>query len=337
MGTITNGIPEADIHYVRDYGGTRHAVYIDPYREMLFAFPTDMSNSLADAKMVDVKSYSDTGEVSEGSNEIPDDYEKTKLMRKNRSSRYRYQLAIYNIAAERAAGFPFRALADKDDTTADTEQRWLYFTLNNADGYPDSDESVRNLDVKNYRTNFYEAKPNPLDRNSFYVSHRGANQSEHANNIIKVSIVADPFATAAPDAAGGCPSGYHKVADACIPLTPNYLKFDRVYGFNGEVDALHYPSDFDVKLVKGQQLLVVNHFRDRVNWAKDQQRYSLTSKVLDQSFWRSDLNSLDYNKSYYQIAVNQNGIAMTCSFYGESVILLKMYPGEAVEEIKQIY
>lgn len=335
MGTFSN----AQLTKVRNAGSPRRALYIDPERELLLAFPTTLGfqDSTYDLKALDEKTFNDKGEESAQSNEIPDDYESDRRRRGIYLKRTTYNVIVYDIAAERAAGFPERALFDSKDPTAMRELRWLYFTLTNFDGTPDSDEGILNPHSRNYRTNFWTAKPDPYDSSSFFVSQRGAERSENANNVIKVTFTGD-VATAAPAADGTCANGGRNVGDACVPLTSDTFTFERVYGFNGEIESRHYPGDFAVETVAGQPLLVVNHFRDLSYWKSDDRYFSLAAKVLDQAVLKStETPPATHAQSYYQVALNSRGRAVSCSFYGNSVLLLDVVPGAAITVADQIY
>ncbi|MBF0441395.1 MAG: hypothetical protein HQK54_05775, partial [Oligoflexales bacterium] len=256
--------------------------------------------------------------------------------RRQVTNRYRYQFAVYNIQNEKNAGFPYKELGNLSDPVVDTELRWLYFTLLNADGTPDSADSITSPNTKNYRTNIWEAKPDPSDDNAFYISHRGDANSENANNIVRISIIGDVLAKP-QNADGTCPEYFNMVLNQCIPRTSDVMEFKRVYGFKGEVDGLHYPGDFTVDTINGQNMIIINHFRDLVYWPAAKRRFSIEAKSLDDGFWISRLESVDYKSSYYQVAVNKRGMALTCSFYGASVILMKITPGVSIETLKQIY
>ena len=317
---------------VRNYEKSRRAMYLDPTRELLFLFSTEMTTQAAtDMLSADVNTYAIDGTVTAGSNEIPDDFENSRVERRNVGNRAPYQFVVYDIAKERAASFPYRELRDKNDPTADNELRWLYFTLLNIDGSPDTDEGVRTLQSKFYRTNIWDAKPNPEDTDSFYISHRGLIQ---ANDIIKITLVGDPRPIAKGTAA--CANGYVERNGFCVPRTDAYFAFERVYGFKGEVDTLSYVGDFEVLRIKGRRILIVNHFRDLVYWKPADRRFSMVVRDLDFPSWRSELQSTDYQRSYFQVAMTPSGSALTCSYYGGSVILLKVNPGEELIEEKLV-
>lgn len=341
-GTFTEGLADGlydKMRRIRRYGQTRRAMYLDTKRELLFAFVTDMARqTFEDTRQEDKYRWDTEGNSTEVFNEVPDTFEDSKKDRSVKSipSRYIYQFVVLDVRQEVAEGLKedVHALQDEKDPTADKELRWLYFTLLNADGTPDSGGAIRISTIRDYRTNFWMVRPNPFDEDSFFLSHRGFGGLGLANNILKVSIIGDlrPVDPATPET---CESNFFYRGDQCVPMTADVLRFERVYGFRGEVDEFSFPGDFDIKLVNGQQLLIVNHFRDLVYWAPDNQKFLVTSKVLGQNSF-SQIESTSFQKSYYELSMNQRGKALSCLYYGEAVMLLNVLPGEAIEEIKRI-
>ncbi len=325
IGTLKSDRSKSEMHLVRDYGRlkTRRAMYIDVKRELLFSFVTDVTEQQGfDLEEKDIYSYSNvTGKRSDGANEIPDVFESEEFERRNsKVKRQRYQFTIFDIGAERAEDFPYRELTNDDDNPVAKELRWLYFTLKNFDGTPDTESGFSDLERKLYRTNFWDARPDPLDDNSFYVSDRGRNEgaSKYANNVIKVTITADP----------------QQLDEDGKPLpTSEYLSFSRVYGFNNESDAnYHFPGKFQIVNIQGRQTLIVNHFKDLVNF-RTKQRFSIAAKSLDDGLpWFQELSSNNPDKSFYQFAANNDGRLLVCSFYGNAVIPLEVSPGAGITE-----
>lgn len=200
--------------------------------------------------------------------------------------------------------------------------------MRDADGTPDTSAGFTDPNVKSYQTNFWHAEPDPDNENLFYLSKRNPPASRYntGNNVISVTVKGD----------GG------KVADdGTIPETSSFLSFKRVYGFVGEIDLeddnkLHYPSDFRVRYINGQKVLLVSHFRDLVYFRADQRRYSIFGKTLDSNFWANELKTTDPADSFFEIAVNPRGVAMACSFYGNAVIRLEVSPGTDITNKQRI-
>lgn len=328
IGELATNRADSTIHRVRRYPQARRALYLDPSRNLLLAFTTELkARALYDSVMEDRTSYeeSDTNTEVKTPNEIPDVWEASRSDRRNKLRRGIYQYVVYDIAAEAAKNFP--QVDDYTTSAIQTELRWMYFNLSNFDGAPDvSESSLTAVQSRYYRTNFWAARANPLDANSFYLSHRGTSEtsssgSPHANSIIRVSIKGD----LRPPASG------------TAPRTENVLSFERVYGFKGELDAngRHFPGTFDVKEIQGSPLLVVNHFRDIKNFPSS--RYSsIAAKVIGENGWFSEITEGSSGHSYYQLAVTPAGRAIAISYYQNLAILLDVAPGTAITEFKTI-
>ena len=314
VGTLAADLSQSTLSRVRSYGRTRRALYLDTKRGLLLAFPTDTAKQVSsDGTYEDKRTFTtDTFIESAGANEIPDEFEKDKRSsRQHRELRSTYQFVVYNVAAEALKGFPYAG----DDKTFKAELRWLYYTLTNPQGWPDGNSLDPN--VKNYRTNIWEARANPSDPDSFYISHRGYRKSQYANNIVKVAITGD-------------------LTNAALP-TSQVMTFERVFGFGGEVDDKSFPSDFAITTVDGQELVVINHFRDLVYWKPEERLFAIEAKALGGSFWRTrNYVSDNYTRSYYQLAINQKGRAMTLSYYGNSVFVIDVRPGLDITEVTEV-
>jgi len=318
--TLKTPRSETTLQPVRNYQRTHRALYLDAARELLFAFVTDVNKqTTTDLETADRLTFDPvTGDETPGANEVPDEYEDNKFQRKNSvKTRERYQFVVYNIGAERAKDFKFAELNDSTDDSANLELRWLYFTLKNFDGTPETDAGITDLDRKLYRTNFWDAKPDPNDPDSFYLSHRGRSTkySRFVNSVIHVNIIGDVT--------------YLDDQDRPTP-TARVLDFKLVYGFEGELDtAKHFPGDFEIVNINGRNTLIVNHFRDLVNFRKEQ-HFSIAAKMLDGGFWRDEVGTSKSGSSFFQVAANARGKALSCAFYGNAVIPLEVNPGTGI-------
>jgi len=318
LGTLKTPRSDTELKLVRNYFVTRRALHLDVNREVLFAFPTDIITQETEDKLADDQRTIDweTGDETEGPNEVPDDFEATRFSRYNlpKNAR-RYQYITYPIAQERDKGFPYRGLGNDVNPTTDQELHWLYFTLKNYDGTPDTDAGVTNLNQKHYRTNFWTAESDPFDPNAFYLSHRGKNSKNNrfANSIIKVTILNDTTQTEP------------KLNNSQL------LNFERVYGFSGELNPeQHFPGDFEVKLVNNRLTLLVNHFKDRASF-RNSASYTVSAKTLDGTLWSQEISSSSPDSSYFQVAMNKNGKVLAGSFYGNAVIPLEVLPGADIK------
>ena len=340
LGTLADDRSQSSLKLVRNYSTPRRALYLDPTRELLLGFVTDLKqNESNDAEYADVTRYDISAkEVLSPQgirlpNEVPDVME-SKPNSTVKSKKNRYSFFVYDIAQERekatectvteteTCSFPFR---QNTKSLVQNEQRWLYFKLKNLDGTPDQSAFGNDPNYKYYRTNFWEAKPDPIDPNTFYLSHRNPpDKSPNSNQIIQVNVV------------GELRMGSNKEP----PQTGDVLKFERVYGFSGpEADKRHYPGDFEVQYVQGFKSLVVNHFKDVLNWPRKDQFFSLAAKTFADGAWSSEIEGAltkDNVTTYYQLAMNSEGRIISGSFYGNFVQLLQLTPGVGFQEIKNI-
>lgn len=315
----------SELYHVRDLDRTRRALHIDTSRNALLAFPSDPKREIAsDFIADDIISYDpvSTEIIENQANEIPDAMESTVRSRERISDQRVYQVLVYDIAKAAAENFP---LVAKNSKEADLEYRWIYYTGTNSDGIPDLyDTTFSNPQQKHYRTNFWSAVADPDDTSAFYLSHRNRPSSaRYANDVIKVTITGDLFQAQAN-------------ARTDLAPTADYLHFERVYGFNQEVKDWHYPGDIEIARVQGTKLLFVNHFRDLVKWPRDQVFFGVAAKSLDGVPWYREVTDTSAFASYYQLAVNNDGVMMSCSFYGNSVIRLAVTPGADTISTKRI-
>jgi hypothetical protein len=346
VGTLADDRTQSTLKHVRTYSGLRRALYLDPARELLLGFDTDTNGAKAavnDNPWDDSNSYDQDFNpiLQDGQpvrNEVPDVMERERRANNNRGQRGPFQYFVYDFKAE-ASNAPHCKVDDEetcefpdrgnDDPIVGSELRWMYFKLTNFDGSPDdlvgeTDPSQANF--RYYRTNFYAARPDLHDPDVFYLSHRGLpTKSPYANQIVRVRITGD-LHTPAP---GAVP-----------PFTENVLSFERVYGFKGaEISKYHYPSDFVLGTVNGQTVLVVNHFRDLVSWARPDTYFSVGAKILDDNGWfAEEVGSLDKNEvtTYFQVAMAPNGRVLSTSFYGNALQLLQVNPGLGIDVVKRI-
>ena len=329
VGELTDDRAASTLHHVRTYEFPRHAIHIDPQRGLIFTFVTDtVLPTTNDYQDVDEATYDDNAsKTADVADEIPDNFQNEAKVLSARGNWQNYQFICYDVAAEAAAGFPLRT---NTDPVYAGELRWLYFKLANFDGTPDDDAAggFHSTDPswKYYRTNFWAARPDPDDSNVFYLSHRGApttsatTGSPFANQIVKVTLVGDPHA---------------KIADTQVttPHTGDIMSFERVYGFKGaQATAYSYPGDFKIADVQGQRIVLVNNFRDLVNWTRSETYFSVVAATLGSSdLWFAETtNNTDPLESWYQVAVDHDGHAMSLSFYGNAVMLFDVQPGVGI-------
>jgi hypothetical protein len=312
---------------VRQFSYNRRAMFIDPVRGLLLSFVTDIGSveSFADLVATDESAWDARFDKDMIPNEVPDNFEDSREhLRIQRVNQHRYQFTVYDIAAEAKENFPYR---EESDPIAGAEYRWLYFNLTNFDGSPDQEAGYTRPNEKYYRTNFWEARPDLSDANAFYLSHRGlgvAGSSPDANNILRVEITGD----------------LHAPADGKILKTESYLNFKRIYGFGGSQNTpekVSYIGDFEVTRSHGLDTVIVNNFRDLVNFrSSGASRFTISAGTLDPTIWFSEKESTSGYDGYYQIARGKGDTIATCSFYGNAVILLEVRAGTAIREVKRI-
>jgi hypothetical protein len=313
---------------VRDDIYTRRAMHLDTKRGLLFSFVTDTGSLSPNADILtkDIGQWNATFERETTPNEVPDLFEDSREhIRNNRINRNRYQFTVYDINAAEAEGFPFK---NYDETAIESEYRWLYFNLANFDGTPDTEAGYSDLDTKYYRTNFWQASPDKTNPDAFYISHRGLGtpaSSPDANSVIKVTLTGDPRVS----------------ADGKVPKTSEYLSFERIYGFNGSQngpDQLNYTGDFEVLRSHGEEIVIVNNFRDLSNFHQlGGPNFTISASALDPAVWFSEATSRSGYDGFYQVAVGKGDRVATCSFYSNSVVLFDIRPGEAIKEVARVH
>ncbi len=312
-GVLDTILAQSTLTHVRSYAWARRALHIDTSRNLLFSFPTQLGEQTsADLETEDSKTYTDPDGVETATpNQIPDYYERNRLVRSDKARRGLYQFAVYDLAAGAASGWQKKEFADSLD-----ELRWMYFPLLNADGTPEIAATADNANKRYYRTNFWEAKPDLTDPSTFYLSHRGSPDpngggSLNANNVIRVKITGDITS----------PSVF----------TSDALSFERIYGFKNELEPIgrYFLGDFDIQTVQGQSVLMVNHFKD---FRPGPTYFSVAAKVIGNNTWIAETSSTSSQKAFYQVALTPSGRAMAANFYGNSLILLDVTPGVGITE-----
>ena len=314
-GALASPLENSSLSKIRTFRRARRALHLDTSRNLLLAFTTDLGEQeFSDTQAEDSKRVDDTTDAETAEpNDIPDQYERSRTERSKKTRNEIHQFAVIDLAGSEGAGWQ-----DKDLTQSSTDLRWIYFNLANSDGALDMPATATNQNTKYYRTNFWEAKPDPSDGDAFYISHRGTLDktravSPHANNIIRVKVTGN-------------------LADSAAK-TKDVLSFERVYGFKAELEKTdrHFVGDFELANVQGKPLLLVNHFRDLVNWP-GQGYFSLATKVIGNNTWFTETSTLSSGKSYYQVALTSSGRALAANFYGNSLILLDVAPEVGITE-----
>ena len=270
------------LKHVRTYRHPRRALHLDPQRGLLFAFTAAVNRQRVNATtLTDRFTYTEAGEEIAKPDGIPDAWAKIK---DTQLLYHAFQYAVYDIFAARDVQpqFPHR----EDDL--DAEMHWVH--------YPRWQET-RESDSKTYHTNFYDAHPDPDDKDSFYLSQRGALDAA-VNNIVRATI-----------------DDNHQ------------LQFRVVHSADAD-DELNFPGDIEIKKINDSKMLLVNSFRDFVNWPHEQVFFGITARALTHPNWQQSCHSQLRDESYYRFAVNQHGTVMVSSFYGNRVYVFQLQPGK---------
>ena len=276
---------DLSLKHVRTYRHPRRALHLDTQRGLLFAFTGAVNRQRFNVTtLTDRFTYTEAGEEIDKPDGIPDAWAKTT--KDTQQLRRAFQYAVYDIFAARDAQpqFPHR---EGDDLEAELHlvhyPRW---------------QETRESDSKTYHTNFYDAHPDPDDKDSFYMSQRGASDAA-ANNIVRATIDDD-----------------------------RQLQFEVVHSADAD-DELNFPGDIEIKKINDSKVLLVNSFRGFVNWPHEQVFFGITARTLTQPNWQQSCNSQLRDESYYRFAVNQRGTVMVSSFYGNRVYIFQLQPGKS--------
>ncbi len=328
MGRLNaSSLADSTLDLVRNYGYAHRALhfYEGGAGTWLLGFPTDLDSPDADDfPATDVKTYdlaSDT--VKDGADEVPDSLQDTLSARRRPATGYPYQMILYNVTSEETAskadpnigGQNFRYVemgTFLKPNVVNSEMRFVYYTLRDLDGTPSAGEGTVDLSNRAYRTNFWMARPS-LDGTPevFYLSQRGNSYGSPSNNVLKVEINATAIAA----------SSSSKFSDM--------FKVERVYGFGNDRDSTgRYPGAFALAEIDGEPMLLINHFRDLINF-RDAPFYGISRKFLNPPFsleQASSFDSVSFDSSFYQLAVSKSGKLLTCSFYGRSLFLFDVRP-----------
>ena len=141
---------------------------------------------------------------------------------------------------------------------------------------------------------------------------------------MKVSFIGDPRAKT--DA-----SGKKK-----IPRSSKYLKFKRVYGFKNkkQVPDGAYFGSFQVSILNGEKIIVLNNFRDSSFFSSP--FYSISIATIENNMWSEIYSSDSLAESMYQVAIGTRGQILTGSFYGNKLLFFEPEFGKSLDKHKII-
>lgn len=334
MGHLnTANIAASSLDFVRSYGYAHRALhfYEGTAGTWLMGFPTDLDSPDADDfSSQDIQTYDLASDsMKDGPDEVPDVVQNTPQARRRPSAGYPYQMILYNVTAEETASKTDPNIGDAyfrrletgtfaKPNQVNTEMRYIYYALRDSDGTLTTGEGTVDINSRAYRTNFWMAKDSvggPAE--VFYLSQRGNGYGSSSNSVLKFEI--NPTALAA--------SSTSKFSDM--------FKVERVYGFSNDRDSTgRYPGAFAVAEFDGEPMLLVNHFRDLINF-KAAPFYGISRKYLNQPYsleQASSKDSVDFNASYFQLAVSKSGKLLTCSFYGHALYLFDVRPRTSMSD-----
>lgn len=318
----------------RSYGYDRRALYFyEGAKTWLLAFPSDFElEDSADAVLEDKQKYdAATDAMVDGSNGVPDAHENTPQVRRRPQSAWPLQVAIYPLSDEETASaepqsadtppyatFRFLPLGIyTEPTSANSELRYIRYSLTNSAGVPTGSEGTLDPNVHSYHTNFWEAKASLSgDPAEFYVSQRG-DYGAQANNVLRMYINESGLASTS--------STFEQT-----------FTVERAYGQDIDRDnGGRYPCDFELAIIGGEPMLLINHFRDLIYFA-GAPFYAITRKFLDGSKAQfeqpSSKDSTRFEDSYYQLAVSGTGKVLTASFYGNVLYLFDANPSISIKD-----
>ncbi|MCY4443567.1 MAG: hypothetical protein OXC44_02065 [Proteobacteria bacterium] len=324
---------------VRDYGPhPRRALHIDTQKGLIYAFPTDADQvRLEDIVLGDYQSKAGNGTV-----EYPDKWENIVNLTgpEKRDLIRQFQYAIYPIESEKQRGFPY-ASAASDEVAK--EVKWLYFN---------DDSSLRGRD-KHYRTNFWQALPDPKSKDAFYISKRSFQSRDNlsvGNAVYRFRFKSSPLK---PLKDGGKD-----------PLTSDVLQVERVWGHdprgsvvsskvksNVEFDDsaalmnrdIRFTGNFDVGTLGTSSdvphYLVVNDFRNAVYFKSSSYALSLKSLAAKASSPAQKdaflYFSTERSQSFFSLA-SLGSRVMAGAFFSDSLTLFDVAEDLSLNPIKRI-
>ncbi len=331
MGALGAGT-DASLDRVRGYGHEHRALYFyeGASKTYLLGFPSDSDlPEYDDFEAADQKHYvpnadkTQEGTMVDGPNGVPDRFEDTASARRRISGTLPYRMFVFNVTDELAAssgqtdGAKFRTVelgTYSAPTQANNELLYLYYTVRDLSGQTSSGDGTSDLYGRYYRTNFWDVK-RALEGSgeSFYLSQRGNAYGSASNQVLRLDL--DETAL---DKVGKSEVRFEEI-----------FQVERVYGFALDRDSTgRFPSSFAIAKIEGEPMLIINHFRDLVNFSQAP-FYSLTRKFLESPLSAdrpSSINSVDFHSSYYQVAVSQSGKVLTSSFYGNALLIFDARP-----------
>ncbi len=336
VGILGSNGTEASLDRVRGYGYEHRALYFyEGAKTYLLGFPSaSRFSERTDLTALDQKHYvpgadkNSEGTMEEGPNEVPDIFEESATRRRRIGDTLPYRMFVYNVTDELAASTgqtsdnsKLRAIelgTYSSPTQANAELLYVNYVVRDANGLPGTGEGTVDLYSRLYRTDFWECKQ-ALEGSGqvFYISQRSYVYGSTSNQILKFYLDETLL-----DKVGKSEVRFEQI-----------FQVERSYGTSIDRDSTgRYPGDFEVVKLDGEAMLLINHFRNLVDFPTAP-FYSLTRKFLQIPLSEerpSSVDSTDFNTSYYQVAVSSKGKLLTSSFYGGSLYLFDARPAQSL-------
>lgn len=301
------------LNKVRNYKSSHRGMFIDKSSGLIFSFPSGVDvRYVKDFLSEDKCSYSEElngCDLQLGSNEIPDEFEKNKIVvNKYKDAVRKYQVGIYSINQELSKPQEERFQYKEIDTqTAKVELKFIY----------DNEEGQK----KKYKTGFWDTVLSETDGQA-YISRRVLNVGE----IIKINIKKNSVTES------------DKLQDI--------LEFEQIQS-NSSIDersgysqSTFFPGKLILCEISGKNYLVANHFRDFVYFpSKESRLFGYSVFDLNQKQSLTGVVSKDIHESYYSLSINEEGKGLSGAFYGNQLIPIVIGQegiGLGWEELKRI-
>lgn len=369
----TKNLPQVSLRLVRDYGPhARRAIHIDTKNHHLYAFSTDWQRSdFQDLVLEDSIQFSATepppevktpvdfgGVVSSRSavplyevrvpNEVPDIWEESTqyTVQEQHAQHSQYQVAILDLKALVASGF---ALESRYSDVSLSEFRWLYF-------HSQDSAATVSQGRKYYRSNFWQAMPDPQDSTKFFISQRGMQTRERnvdVNAIYEVQISGSPFFEEDESRTQDTDQEGSAVSAPTHPPISSFLKFKKVWGYRAQStiyarslrnsslsqgphvnSSIRFTGNFDMGQAFGSRYFLINDFRDPALFNNN--AYSLTLTAGSGAQQPDDLLLFtDRSRSYFAISAIKDRV-LAGTFYTHTLSLFDVTEDQKLRFIKDI-
>jgi hypothetical protein len=232
-----------------------------------------------------------------------------------------------------AANLSGTTFAFRNEDDVKEEYRWFAVpSLKNLDGSEEWDSQGGTQ--KYYMTNFVQALPDTTNANAFYLAQRGrgGELSPYSNNVLKITQ-----------------------NDGTNPLDPSQLtssvyQIERVYGFMSTDQNLTQRDDnqylsamTQITFADTTPYMLLNHYRD-VSLFRNNEYFSIVAAATDYttSHYQKSILSTKTERSFFQLAAilstteAQTALVATCSFFTDTVRIMRFHKDDGFSEIHTI-